>query len=723
MIRLLQSGKFWLRCAVYGTLAAAAAALGLYFLLHHLLDGRRIQAWADEAVRGTGRTVRFDAHIGRSWLPRPTLTLRGVAVSKPNSRADAVHIGEMRIGLSWRSLWNGMEIEKWVLQNADAELTRRADGSWSLQDLWPPRGSSRSINRLIVENSRINLHLPEGSYRTEGFNANIGQSGEKGRAFKISGLTRRNGGLPSAWKGSGTAAPSDGGWQLPALHFEAELPFRQGTVRLAADADAVWQPQTHTLQAENISLRADSDYRQFHLSGRSPLILWENNRLSAAEISSVFTAGNDGGHWDGSFTLARVSLSPHVAAVGEFNLNGSHKNALRQTTFSLSGPLAWQKNTLLESGRLVLSSHQENIKAAPHPRLISRMEGRFAMSGNHNWQLDLKGLFDHQNAALSARYAAAAGKEPAKLTAELDAGKISLTPYWNDLQAKSSASFSTLLGHPLMPRVEAAVRVGGLTLPGLQIDDLQTLIRADNHRITLTNFSAGLYGGRTEGGISIANTNPPVYHLQQNAQGVHIRPLLQDLLGYHGISGNGNAVIDLTAEGSDHASLTRTLKGSLQLNISNGAWLGIDMVGFLSKLRNNIPSDNKISSGQIMQTPFRSFLLNSEISAGIGRHEYAELKSEAFHITGSGQTDLNTQTVSENVLIRNSANPEAKPIPIKISGPVSNPSVTLDYNRLTSGLATPEEKQRALAETLREQWQWLNTLPKTAAESISANKR
>ncbi|MDO4906649.1 AsmA family protein [Neisseria sp.] len=711
MTRLLQSGKFWLRFAVYGTLAAAAAVSGLYFLLHHLFDGRRIQALADEAVRGTGRTVRFSTDIGRSWLPRPTLTLRDVAVSKPNSRADAVHIGQMRIGLSWRSLWNGAEIEKWVLQNADAEITRRADGSWSLQDLWRQRGGTWRVNRLIVENSRISLHLPEGSYRTERFHLNTKQTAEAGGIFQSSGTTRRNNGLPLNWKGSGTASWSDNGWLLPALHLEAGLPFRNGTARAAADADVLWQPQQNTLRVENISLRADSTYRQFHLTARSPLVLWKGSHISTAEINSVFSAGSSNSRWDGSFSLSRVSLRPSVATVGGFNLNGSHRNASRQTTFGLSGPLVWQKNTLLESDRLVLATRQDNIKAAPHPRLNSRMEGRFSMDGGRNWQLDLKGLFDRQHAALSARYTASAAAAPAKLTAGLNAGRISLAPYWNDLQAQGGGLLSPFLNHPLMPHIEADIRIGGLTLPGLQIDDLQTTLHADSRRIALTGFSAGLYGGRTEGGISIANTSPPVYRLQQNAQGVQIRPLLQDLLGYHNISGSGNAVIDLTAEGSSRAGLTQTLNGSLQLNISDGAWLGVDMANFLRSLRNNTSGSGQTRNEQV-QTPFSSFSLNSEISAGIGRHEHAELKSDAFNITGSGQTDLNTQTVSENMLIRNNANPNAKPIPIKISGPADNPSVTLDYNRLTSGLSSPEEKRQAVADILREQWQWLSAVPK-----------
>lgn len=707
MIRLFQSGKFWLRFAVFGSLAAAAVVLGLHFLLLQLFDARRIQALADDAVRGSGRTVRFGANIGRSWLPRPTVTLRHVSLSRPNGGADTLHVGEMRIGLAWRSLWNGPEIEKWVWKNAEAEIARRADGSWSIQDLWRRQNAGAvRVNRLIIENSRISLHLPEGSYLTSRFYLNTEQV-DTGRLFRSGGHTRRSGGVPFAWSAAGTAQQAGAQWRLPALHIEANVPFQKGHTKIAADADVVWQPQQQTVQFENLSLRADSTYRKLHLAARSPSVLWKDSSLSAGEINGVFTA--DGG-WDGTLSASRLSLQPGVATAGKFHLNANHKNTAWQTTVNLSGPLLWHENTLLESDRLVLNTSQSSLKAAPRTRLAAKMEGHFALHGGRNWQLDLKGLFDRQNAEISARYTAADGKNPAKLAAELDFQKIALTPYWHDLQAQSGGLLPALLGHRLMPQTEAAVRIGSLTMPGLQIDDLHTTLHADQRHIALTGLSAGLYGGRTEGGLIIANTEPPAYRLQQNAQGVQIRPLLQDLLGYHGISGSGNAVIDLSAEGSSRSSLTQTLNGSLQLNISDGAWLGVDMAGFLKNLRNG----NGGRSG-LVQTPFRRFSLNSEIRAGIIRHEHTELEADTFSITGSGETDLNSQTVSENVLIRNTANPSAKPVPIKISGPVSNPSVTLDYNRLTFGLATPEEKQRALAETLREQWQWLNSPPRTAA--------
>lgn len=714
MANLFRSGKFWLRFAIYGLVALAASVLAAQAALHYLFDSRHIQTLADEAVGGSGRTVRFGGSIGRSWLPRPTVTLQDVMVSRPHSRASAFHAKEMSIGLAWSSLWSEQPVvEKWVIKDADADAVQRPDGSWNFQDLLNAPGRAAQINRVIVENSRLNIGTSEAYYRTEHLNLNLSSSSESGRTFTLNGTTRRNNGPAFQWSGTGRLNAAGDEWLLPALHLDATAPFDKETVAFTADADLAWQPQNRTLHARNLRLRADSSFHKLHLTAQSPALLWKPKHISLGEVSAVLTARpSENSSWDGSLSLSRVSLRPAVATISEFEFNGSHKESGRHTTFNISGPLVWQKNTLLASEKFVLGAHQDSLNAAPRPRLTGQMEGRFALSGNKDWTLELKGLFDRQNTEISARYTAAAEEKPALLRASLDIQKLSLLPYWNDLQARGGNLFPAFLSQSAIPQVHADIRIGSLNMPGLQMDELQTALYADSRRITLTNFRAGLYGGQTEGGISIANTDPPTYHLQQNARGVQIRPLVQDLLGYHRIGGIGDAVIDLTAKGRDRAGLTKTLNGTLQLNVSQGAWLGVDISNILRNLSNN----TAVSKNRNVQTPFRHFSLNSEIRDGIGSHENAELTSDIFNITSSGQTDFNAQTMSENMLIRNANNSHTKPIPVKISGPVTNPSVTLDYSKLTSGLETPQEKQRALAETLREQWQWLNTLPQSAPQ-------
>lgn len=261
------------------------------------------------------------------------------------------------------------------------------------------------------------------------------------------------------------------------------------------------------------------------------------------------------------------------------------------------------------------------------------------------------------------------------------------------MAAPAGIRYPELLQQAATPEIEAQIQIG-TTLPGgLQADDFTTRMFANRERIALTALSAGLYGGRTEGGISMANTSPPVYHLQCMADNVLIRPLLQDLLGYHNISGTGNAIIDITARGDNRKSLTQTLAGSLQLNVADGAMIGFDMRNILSRA-----SDNAAIGGYStdVQTPFSRFSMSSDISGGISRHDNTELVSDTLLISSSGSIDFNTQIISaESLLIRNARNRSAKPVPLKITGlrrkSFCHPRLSAPH----SGLNTPEEKRRA----------------------------
>ena len=120
-----------------------------------------------------------------------------------------------------------------------------------------------------------------------------------------------------------------------------------------------------------------------------------------------------------------------------------------------------------------------------------------------------------------------------------------------------------------------------------------------------------------------------------------------------------------------------------------------------------LPRGNLNRSNSESITPFTRFTVVSRFENGIGRHKNAELVSDKLYLTSTGATDLNTLTLNENLSVR-PANGQGTPIPINIRGPIHNPSVTVDYSSLTQGLNTPEEKQQALTQALKEQWQWLN---------------
>ncbi|KAB0304908.1 AsmA family protein, partial [Klebsiella pneumoniae] len=83
--------------------------------------------------------------------------------------------------------------------------------------------------------------------------------------------------------------------------------------------------------------------------------------------------------------------------------------------------------------------------------------------------------------------------------------KLNLTPYLDDGRQQNGK----ILPDTLAKRsgdIEAHLKIGKVQLPGLQLDDMETYLHADKDHIALSRFKSGLYGGHTEGGISIANT-------------------------------------------------------------------------------------------------------------------------------------------------------------------------------------------------------------------------
>ena len=93
MISRIRSGKFWLKTLSIGTLTVLALEGGARLALHQLIfNSDHIYRSAQTALDGNKRRIRVDADFGRSWFPRPTLTLHNVIISKPGTDTAEIHI-------------------------------------------------------------------------------------------------------------------------------------------------------------------------------------------------------------------------------------------------------------------------------------------------------------------------------------------------------------------------------------------------------------------------------------------------------------------------------------------------------------------------------------------------------------------------------------------------------------------------------------------------------
>ena len=702
MTHFSHSGKFWLKTIVFSILLLLLFAFGSINLLSQLFSPEKLHQAAQEAVGNTGRTIRFDKHIKRSLFPRPTVTLSQVVISRPHSQTTAIHIDEMKLGLAWSSLLGTPEIEKWVFIRPEIHLSRQENGNWSLADLFQTSTHRFHVNRLIIENGEIQFDVSKQLYSMQELNLNIRDASSKPNLTASGTLTSPV--FPHFhWQASGHFEPIQNQWQTHNFHFTGSSHFQQQPFSFNLHSQLTWQPQPHLIQLKKLSLKADSPNQQAHLQANANRAEWQQGKWNLSELNAVLTAAYRGADWNGVLHLDKLNYQHTEAHIDKFTFNGSRKLNGQQMGMTLSSSLNWQTQKNWQLNNLTITTRIEQLTGSPRPRFISELNGHFQRQQNGNWQTDLHGLFDNQAASLKAHYAIATSKQPAQVKANLQLAQLNLTNYIDALPSEQGLTYPTFLQTPHAPEIEANINIKTLQLPNLEINELSTRLMADKHRIVLPDFTAKLYSGYTEGGISMANTQPPSYHLQQFARDIQIRPLMQDLLRYGNISGQGDAVVDITAQGSNHSQLIQSLNGDLQLDLNQGAWMGLDLYNALQGL----PRGNLNRSNSESITPFKRFTVVSRFENGIGRHKNAELISDKLYLTSTGSTDLNTLTLNENLSV-SPANKQGIPIPINIRGPIHNPSVTVDYSSLTQGLTSPEEKQQALTQALKEQWQWLN---------------
>ncbi|EMT9068069.1 AsmA family protein [Neisseria gonorrhoeae] len=687
--------KYRLKYAVAVLTMLLLAAVGLHASVYRTFTPENIRSRLQQSIAHTHRKISFDADIRRRLLPRPTVILKNLTITEPDGGRVAVSVKETKIGLSWKNLWSDrIQVEKWVVSGADLALTRDRNGAWNIQDLFDGAKHSASVNRIIVENSTVRLNFLQQQLILKEISLNLQSPDSSGQQFESSGiLVWRKLSVP--WKSRGLfLSDGIGTPEISPFHFEASTSLDGHGITISTTGSPSVRFNAGGADAAGLGLRADTSFRNLHLTAQIPALALKNNSIKTGTVNGTFTAGGEYARWDGSFKLDKANLHSGIANIGNAEISGSFKTPRLQTNFSLGSPLVWSRDNGLDAPRLHISTLQDTVDRLPQPRFISRLDGSLSIPNLQNWNAELNGTFDRQPVAAKFKYT----REGApRLEAAAALQKLNLAPYLDEFRQQNGKIFPDILGR-LSGNVEAHLKIGSIQLPGLQLDDMETYLHADKDHIALSRFKSGLYGGHTEGGISIANPRPATYRLQQNASNIQIQPLLQDLFGFHSFSGNGDAVIDLTASGENRKQLIRSLQGSLSLNISNGAWHGIDMD---SILKNGL--SGKISGS----TPFYRFTLNSEISDGISRHIDTELFSDSLYVTSNGYTNLDTQELSEDVLIRNAVHPKNKPIPLKITGTVDKPSITVDYGRLTGGINSRKEKQKILEDTLLEQWQWL----------------
>ena len=181
----------------------------------------------------------------------------------------------------------------------------------------------------------------------------------------------------------------------------------------------------------------------------------------------------------------------------------------------------------------------------------------------------------------------------------------------------------------------------------------------------------------------------PLISLNETLRGVQAGPLLLDLTDNERISGRADAEVQLTLRGADPDSVKRTLNGSARFAFSDGAVKGINIGRLIRQAKAQLSGTALDDAEGPVQTDFSELLASVDVRDGVARNDDLSAKSPLLRVNGEGQADLPADQVDYRLTValvdtsqgqggKELADLRGIPIPIKISGALTDPSIGLD---------------------------------------------
>lgn len=240
--------------------------------------------------------------------------------------------------------------------------------------------------------------------------------------------------------------------------------------------------------------------------------------------------------------------------------------------------------------------------------------------------------------------------------------------------------------------LNGTVAIPQLKAQGMTLSALKSQVNVKNSNIALTDMTANLYGGTFSGAANInAAQEPADVKISYNLRGTDIAALLKDLNGDNSFSGKLNMKGDLRFRSfTQKKQMMQSLNGAANMNIDAGVLKGIDL-GYWYSTGNNLLAATAIGAGRSDakgtdsgRTEFIGARANFLIDRGIMTNKDFIIYNRNIYGAGAGQIDFVQEQINyrfklQGVRITDAgAEPAGEPIPLVISGPLSNPKKTLD---------------------------------------------
>lgn len=248
------------------------------------------------------------------------------------------------------------------------------------------------------------------------------------------------------------------------------------------------------------------------------------------------------------------------------------------------------------------------------------------------------------------------------------------------------------------------IRIGWLKYGKTEAKNLNVGLKAQDGLASLDPLNVDVYQGTVRGAVKLDARATPAVAIQQNLQNIAVGPLLVDTINNDMLSGNGNVSLNVTAQGNTVTALKKSLGGSVDLRMADGAVKGFDLAGMIRDAKgklNLLKGESNASADNSKKTDFSELTATFNIKNGVAHNDDLAMKAPVFRLTkGESKGDIDVGKEQINYLakptlvnsLKGQGGKDAEQlgsigIPVKVTGTFAAPKFGVDMAAMGQALA------------------------------------
>lgn len=248
------------------------------------------------------------------------------------------------------------------------------------------------------------------------------------------------------------------------------------------------------------------------------------------------------------------------------------------------------------------------------------------------------------------------------------------------------------------------IRIGWLKYGKTEAKNLNIGLKAQDGLASLDPLNLDVYQGTVRGSVKLDARATPAVAIQQNLQNIAVGPMLVDTINNDMLSGNGNLNLNVTAQGNTVTALKKSLGGSVDLRMADGAVKGFDLAGTIRDAKgklNLLKGQSNANADNSKKTDFSELTATFNIKNGVAHNDDLAMKAPVFRLTkgeSKGDIDIGKEQinyVATPTLVNSLKGQGGKDaeqlgsigVPVKITGTFAAPKFAIDMAALGQALA------------------------------------